>query len=364
MPDTTILLNGFSVLDRFAVNTRSNGGYLDKGVMEVSNGRLAFGEDAIVTIDVQNADANLEVSGSSGITGIKVYASAEDYRAGVVQYSYGPMNPGQSANVQSDVSGLGDTYMRFNANVLVSSDAGAPRLDQLLVSSTDLRPATTGDTVTFDRYTDVDFNENGEIDDGTTEVANGIFASENNELAAICFARGTMIVTPTGERAIEDLSPGDLVMTLDEGPQPLRWVGAQEMPGTGMNAPIRIREGHLGTARDLHVSPNHRLMIEGHVAEMLFGETEVLVAAKHLVNGTTVQREPRAWVSYHHVMFDRHQVIFANGCRAESLFPGEQAFSSLTPDARAEVERLTEDRPKATLSRYALSGYEAVALGH
>jgi Ca2+-binding RTX toxin-like protein len=39
-----------------------------------------------------------------------------------------------------------------------------------------------------------------------------------------CFTTGTMIRTPHGDVRIEELAIGDLVCTLDNGPQPLRWI--------------------------------------------------------------------------------------------------------------------------------------------
>jgi len=138
-----------------------------------------------------------------------------------------------------------------------------------------------------------------------------------------CFVAGTQIGTARGLVAVEALRPGDLVETRDNGLQPLRWVGQTTVPGLGEHAPIRFMAGAMGNDRVLEVSPNHRMLVEGWKAELYFGEEEILVAAKHLVNGDTILRHPQAEVTYLHLLFDRHEVIFAEGAATESLHPGD-----------------------------------------
>jgi len=64
------------------------------------------------------------------------------------------------------------------------------------------------------------------------------------------------------------------------------------VPGRGRLAPVRLRPGVLtGLERDLVVSPQHRVMFNGYRAELLFGEREVLVPARHLVDGVAARVE-------------------------------------------------------------------------
>lgn len=156
----------------------------------------------------------------------------------------------------------------------------------------------------------------------------------------ICFSRGARILTPQGERAVEDLRPGDLVETLDHGPQPIRWVGSSRRAAQGSLAPILIRAGALGNARDLRVSPQHRMLISGWQVDLLFGEDEVLVPAKALENGTTILRDPGGIVEYFHLLFDQHEVIWAEGAASESFHPGQQGWNALDEPARTEILRL------------------------
>ncbi|MDP2738381.1 MAG: Hint domain-containing protein [Pseudorhodobacter sp.] len=157
-----------------------------------------------------------------------------------------------------------------------------------------------------------------------------------NKFGPPCFTPGTMIRTPSGERAVESLRPGDLVVTRDHGAQPLRWCGSRTVSGLGRFAPIRFAPGVLGNSRALLVSPQHRMLLGGWRAELLFGQDEVLVAARHLVDGGRVQVQPVAEVTYLHLLFDRHEIIEAEGVPSESFHPGDAILAG-DAELRAEI---------------------------
>ncbi|MFN4153998.1 MAG: Hint domain-containing protein [Paracoccaceae bacterium] len=140
-----------------------------------------------------------------------------------------------------------------------------------------------------------------------------------------CFVAGTMILTDRGECPVEALQPGDLVMTKDDGPQPLRWIGRRQVTASGALAPIEIRAGTFGDHRRLLVSPQHRILVHDPLAELLFGDTEVLVSAKDLVNGRSVRVIEGGEVDYVHLLFDRHQIVSSEGLATESFLPGPQS---------------------------------------
>lgn len=166
----------------------------------------------------------------------------------------------------------------------------------------------------------------------------------------LCFASGTMIDTATGPRRIEELKVGDRVFTYDDGEQPIRWIGschvsAGRLADQPRLHPILIRADALGPgipARDLTVSPQHRMLVCSAIAGRIFGQTEILIPANKLLPLPGVSRaDPCAdGVRYLHLMFDRHQVIRANGTPAESLFPGSLAIAAATADAQAELKEL------------------------
>ncbi|MFD0859322.1 Hint domain-containing protein [Roseovarius aquimarinus] len=182
----------------------------------------------------------------------------------------------------------------------------------------------------------------------------------------VCFLRGTMILTDRGERRVEDLALGDLVMTLDHGAQPVRWIGWQpvapeELAHSDRFRPVRIAAGALGQglpAEDLTVSPQHRILLRSRIAERMFGAAEVFVPAIRLVGLSGIERAPaRDGVDYFHILLDRHEVLIANGTPAESLHLGPVALASLEDEARAEIAALFARRDLGSstgpLARYA-----------
>ncbi|WP_170762097.1 Hint domain-containing protein [Ruegeria lacuscaerulensis] len=160
---------------------------------------------------------------------------------------------------------------------------------------------------------------------------------------AACFTAGTLVDTPDGPRCVETLRPGDLVNTVDDGPIPIRWVGGTTVAGRDRFAPIRISAGALGAEVDILVSPQHRLLISGWQAELMFGEDEILVPAKSLVNGTTVTEMPCDIVTYVHLLFDRHQLVTTSGLVSESFFPGQEALAGFATETAAELFALFPD---------------------
>ncbi len=171
--------------------------------------------------------------------------------------------------------------------------------------------------------------------DGTTLVTSSFQSSTFVETSTEyvlppvpCFVAGTMIFTAKGPRAVETLQPGDMLLTRDCGMRPVRWVGQVTVDGRGRHAPIRFMPDIYGNSRALLVSPNHRMLITGWKAELYFGEHEILIPAKKLVNGETVCISPCEKVTYLHVLLDRHEVIYAEGAATESLHPGDFLIGS------------------------------------
>ena len=328
---------GKDILNNANVNNNSSGGHDNAGVIQVSGDPedSIFPDDSIVVFEVNQVNANGEIDGSSGILGITVYANAADYAADTALYTYSPMNAGQTGNIQDSVDRLGDNYIRFSASVLVSSDSGAPSLNTIFVAPGSNVGLATG-SVAFDHHTDIDFDGNGVIDpapsldDGNGEFNLGVSV-------AICFAKGTLIETASGEKAVEHLRAGDLVRTLDHGDQPIRWIGSVRRPALGKLAPIKICKGALGNRRDLMVSPQHRMLLTGWRAELFFGECEVLATAKSLVNDRDIVRVEGGFVDYFHILFDTHEIIFAEGALSESFHPGAMGAQALSQDAHDEI---------------------------
>lgn len=143
-----------------------------------------------------------------------------------------------------------------------------------------------------------------------------------------CFVAGTEIATARGLTLVERLKVGDRVITRDSGVQEIRWIGSKKVSAIGKLAPIRIAPGVLGSNDQyLWLSPNHRVLITSGDMGVLFGESEVLVAAKHLVGQPGITRQPGGMVEYFHILFDAHELVLSNDLWTESFFPGSQVLS-------------------------------------
>jgi hypothetical protein len=171
-------------------------------------------------------------------------------------------------------------------------------------------------------------------------------------LSALCFAAGTRILTATGERTVESLMQGDIVLTLaggDLNAEPVKWIGRRRIdlaahPRPETVAPIRIRRGAFADnmpRSDLLLSPDHAIFVEGK-----------LVCARQLINGTTIRQE-KGWpsVEYFHVELDEHAILLAEGLPAESyLNTGNRGFFAnadepllLHPDLTDETDYLARE---------------------
>lgn len=178
-------------------------------------------------------------------------------------------------------------------------------------------------------------------ENGTTTITITI----NGQDEPPCFVAGTLIDTPRGPRPVETLTAGDEVLTRDSGVQVVRWAGARQLDLTAGAAadklrPVRLRAGALGPGvpeRDILLSPMHRVLIRDPAVALLTGTQEVLCPVTHLINGRTVLRERAPQVSYHHLLFDSHQVLCASGCDSESFYPGAVGLAGFDEPTREEV---------------------------
>jgi len=155
----------------------------------------------------------------------------------------------------------------------------------------------------------------------------------------ICFEADTLIATPRGPVRAASLQPGTLVDTLDHGAQMVLWVGQSVVRGAGAMAPVEFAPGTVGNRRRLVLSQQHRVLHRSADAELLFGEPEVFCAARALalagVPGVAIRERPVA--HYVHVLFERHEIVMAEGAPCESLYLGDIARRALNTEAREEI---------------------------
>ncbi len=297
-----------------------------------------------------NYDTNFLIAGGS----IQSSIIAQDDSANL------GLNSSKTINVLNNDSTTGGTLTVTHINDIAVGPGGTVTL-------------TTGQTVTLNADGTLTVLSDGDIETTyfTYTINNGL-GQEDTGIVQVnqlpCFVAGTLIDTPRGPVPVEDLRPGDLVITLDNSVQPIRWVGSREIEATGNFAPIRICKGSFGAEADVLLSPQHRVLVRDIWADLMFGDSEVLIKAKDLVNGKTVRREESAAsVTYVHLLFDQHNILTSSGLLSESYLPGPMMRYTFSDEACAEIitlfpELANLDTGSWEAARPILKTYEAQAL--
>lgn len=311
-------------------------------------------------------DSNLLIAGGSAQTMLVASADRLD------------LDPNETATLDilgNDVNQTGGTLVvtHINGVAVSAGDSVTLKSGQVLTIKADGTLGIEGDADTETAHFTYEVaalgkkGETLETDIGMVTLNQLGFVADTLDQAP-CFVAGTLIRTPVGERPVEALEAGDLVFTADGGAQPLRWVGRRTVPATGAHAPIHIDALTFGPHWALSVSPLHRILIRDALAELMFGETEVLIAARDLVNDRSVRPRPGGEVTYVHLLFDRHQLVWSNGLLTESFHPGPCTASAFEAGMVAEITGLFPELDLATgrgygpTARRALRRFEATAL--
>ncbi|MGB5556550.1 MAG: Hint domain-containing protein [Paracoccaceae bacterium] len=192
------------------------------------------------------------------------------------------------------------------------------------------------------------------------DSSDGASSSAEPYTNIVCFAEGTLILTPEGERPVESLRPGDLIITHDRGAQPVRWTrkdmrALEDVADDGK--PVQIKADSLGAgvpARDLIVSPQHRIFVGG------LGQLDQPFAAEAFAPAKSLTAVPgirhmkgKKKITWIHFACDRHELVFANGCWSESLLLGAMAVDGMHA---AQREALTDIFGVAPTPGAALNG--------
>jgi hypothetical protein len=167
-------------------------------------------------------------------------------------------------------------------------------------------------------------------------------------VSQVSFARGTRITMATGRQVpVEEVQVGDRVLTRDHGPQAVRWTGRQTVRSEGANAAVVIAAGALNNADTLVLSPDHRLFIYQRHDAIRVGRAELLIRARHLIDGDRIVRHPGGHVDFFHLLFDAHEIIYVEGIPAESLLVSPEVPSGLGEDLASEISGWMDGRVQA-----------------
>lgn len=236
-------------------------------------------------------------------------------------------SPGNALHLDSCLTFMSDTGETAEVLVLVEVDARGHAARVFALPLVPLRPRTDYRLVGID-----------------TRGAARRFA----EVACVSFTRGTHITMGSGlQKPIEELEVGDRVLTRDDGVQQVRWIGHSTVRATGDFAPVLIRAGTLNNDHDLVVSPDHRLFVYQREDALGVGRSELLVKVRHLLNGETITRLDGGFVEYYQLLFDRHQIIYAEGIAAETLLVDTRTRAALPPEIDAKLAAVLPTHAKA-----------------
>ncbi|MBO9476829.1 Hint domain-containing protein [Shimia sp. R11_0] len=334
-------MDGFTVTLTFVVPLQDGVNELVIGIADASDARF---------------DSNLLIAGGSVQSAIVAQDDALSVKFGGTRV----------LNVlDNDSSSAGPTLAITHINGIAVSATGAGGLPNSVTLSTgQVVTLNANGTLTVDANTDnetVYFNYTIEDTSGASDTA-----LVEIEQRAPCFTAGTLIQTSEGHLPVEELRAGMLLRTLDSGYQPIRWIGRSHITPRFETLPIRIKAGVLDNKTDLVVSPQHRVLLRGAWAELLFGCEEVLVKAKDLVNDKDILREHTdQTITYFHILMPQHELLFSKGQWSESFLPGPMTLNSFDPFAnrslRQVIAQQAHDR-QDTAARPSLRSFEARAL--
>lgn len=242
-------------------------------------------------------------------------AEAQDFAIGLPP----AVGSTESVNLWMNLMNMGGGAATFDVYAYSSgSVVGSPIFSFFNPNDSDASFAFSYDTVTETLTIETDLNPNLDGVYGPLYPDGSMlsFSADSSHSTAVCYLRGTPIMTERGEVPVEQLQPGDMVLTRDRGTRPIRWIGVQRFDSRLVGqrgAPVRFQAGSLGPNvphSDLLVSPAHAMLVDDH-----------LVAASLLVNDVTVTQP--AWdgeIEYFHVELDQHDCLLAAGAWAESYW--------------------------------------------
>ncbi|MGH1369218.1 MAG: Hint domain-containing protein [Maritimibacter sp.] len=332
-------------------------------------------------------------------------AEVEDASALLTTFGTGPGNALSNNIVTIDTdAGFGDTSVTTNndagSNDTLTYDLGAGSVTSEMDSVMLLNGTVTfHDGSTFSSNFAVMQDDIGNVfmivldsqselvSDGIDSVTftsvtgsnySGVTQANADDHDFVCFGPGTLLQTPDGAVRADKLRLGDQLLTLDNGPQPIRWIAKQRLNFAGGQhpaQPIRLRKNALGKAlpqRDLLLSPNHRLLVKTAPSFALHDPLGALAPIKALTRTKGIRALPgRRHITYFNFLLPRHEVIIAEGIAVESLFPGPGVFAQLDGRARtkwlklaARGDRLSGNAPARLMltTAEARSGLDTKAL--
>lgn len=332
-------------------------------LMDPATGEVTGPSNSILRSDISSEDTGglgtiTVMTDEDGLEHL-VYGSYNDDKVFSLTLTTDPTTPGTPTLT------LGDT---IDANVLLDFDThtfddGTGPREVVLVNTVDANGVNNGTAMfymnadgTFDLFdsTTILTDDTAPVliqtTDGTYWISDpdtqNSTGGPQKSVSIVCFTAETKILTQNGEIRATDLQVGDMVLTEDRGYQPLRWIGRKTIDRARLRRdpsllPVTIEAGALGPhlpRERLTVSRQHRILVQSAIVKRTFGEDSVLIPAIKLAElpGVYVDENVEA-VEYVHILFDNHEIVTANGARAESLYLAATARDQLGDASMQEI---------------------------
>ncbi len=345
LPDGRIIEAGTTSADNTNTAVTLNGGFTDPPVVLTS----VMSENDTTTVDsdplnITASGFNVRLQEEEGQDNVHAFETV-----GYIAIQAGGTGDGSTdgGTAQNFVDGLDSNTATFGLGETFS--------DAIVLAETQTINGGNPGTVVIEGQSnsDVDllFEEEQSGDNETFHIPEtvGVVAFENGLIP--CLTAGTTVMTARGPVTAENLVPGDKVMAYGGRQAVLglrleREIPLEKLGGDPWMLPVRIAPGALGHGlprKELIVSPQHRMLINSPIAERMFGTAEVLVSARKLMGLPGIEAAPLTGpVRYIHLVFDRHEIIYAEGAPTESFFPGPEALRTMP---RTALKALDERFP-------------------
>jgi hypothetical protein len=123
----------------------------------------------------------------------------------------------------------------------------------------------------------------------------------------------TPVAIADGWKCAVDLRPGDLIVTFDDGLQPVRSIRSQPQKTSDDAGAILLPRLALGNVQPVFLMPEQTVMIEADLAEELYGEPFVTVPAAALHGWAGALRAPAPAEPSFQLLFDTAQLVYVAG---------------------------------------------------
>lgn len=335
--------------------------------IEIAGGRSVFDNACIVELEITNLDDDQKPTAESGVYGMLVYCSSLDFMTRNARYVYELRSSSPAIPVTCEESFTNTTYLTFDATHLVSQDSAAPSLMQLVAVSGSEPAITFPDDRANKNQSSLTHGQGGACLSSPAMVASRFVSGSTPKPVLGGLAKGTLIETAKGRMPVESLSPGDRILTLDNGMVPIRGIGCRIAENHAPISAVSLPTGTMGNLRPLTVTPDYRILINSPLAETYCGDRQVFVEAFEVARAGKAETVQCDELTVYQILLDRHDVIFANGCGVESLFPSATVLSTLPADVRAALLRsdspaLLRTEDEHSTARYVAHAQEAEVL--